>query len=115
MRTVFAWIGIGCVAIIVLGVVALAFDLYGTEYQKVLVQTPSSLSGAEQGLLSQHTAFYQADDNTTANTTYIRYESSNSESVFIKKVTDTNNLVVVEKIVGLWTNRANLTYTPIND
>lgn len=67
-------------------------------------------SGAPINELTPKYQIDQADQYTQ----YIRYENSTT-SQLVRKVSTSSNITTDEKAIGLWTNRASLTYKPITE
>lgn len=53
-------------------------------------------------------------DQVDANDIFIRYQSGNG-TVFIKRITTTNDIITIQKANDFWTNRASAVFTPINN
>ena len=50
----------------------------------------------------------------SADLKYMRYEDTTTDQ-FIRRVSTSSGITTDEKAIGLWANRASLTYKPIND
>jgi hypothetical protein len=61
-------------------------------------------------VITTDTPIYQADDTTTANMTYIRWENV-SVPQLIQRVNETSG-TIIQFTTALWANRATATYTP---
>ena len=51
----------------------------------------------------------------SATVTYIRWQSSSTDDIFIKKISVSGDITTIEYAYDTWANRATATYTAIND
>lgn len=61
----------------------------------------------------ENTIPYQTESLSDGAVKYFRYENTTSAQ-FIRKQSTTENITTDEKVIGVWADRASLTYLPIN-
>lgn len=95
------------------GGILLARNVMDTGEQKLLATNKGDL-GADAGFLSKYVQPYQIDE-AHANTNFFRWQSGDSATIWIVRVTTSGTVTTWEKGTGVWSNRTSVTYEAIND
>lgn len=104
---------IGAVVVAFTSIFVMAFQTIDTDKLAQFVNTPSYLSGVEQGITYKSMTAYQVDQ-TDPNCIYMRFKSG-AGTVLVLRITTAASIITYEKATGTWANRATLTYTGLYD